>query len=149
LIAQSHFDEALFDENGVQKARGDIDRRKRRYAERYIVKAFKIRPICSNVLWTLAKIRTDYGQYDSAIFCYREIIRLGVKGISRDSCKNSTSEILAQINDSKFQLYRLYHNKNPSLSKRYLFLYKNGIKKGIFTLYEPLDKFLLPDVNGQ
>jgi hypothetical protein len=144
-IAQTYLDEARFTSSGEEKS--PIDRRKLRYAETYAVKAFKMRPICSNVLWTLAQIRIEYGQDDSAIFCLHEIIRLGVKGISNDSCKNKLSKILAQINDSKFELYRLYYKKNPQLSKRYLTLYKKGLEKGINSLYQPLEKFLLPEKN--
>ena len=141
LIALSYVDEASFYANGMKKEY--YDRRCLRYAETYIVKAFKIRPICSNVLWTLAKVRKDYQQYDSAIFCFQEIIRLGVKGICRDSCKNERDTALAQINDSKFELYRLYYNSNPTLSKRYFTMYKNGVRKGINTLYIPLDEYIL------
>ena len=47
------------------------------------------------------------------------------------------------INDSKFELYRLYHEENPGLSKRYLSMYKSGLKKGVRTIYKPLKKFLL------
>lgn len=140
-IAQTYFDEAKFDKKGVWHQY--TDRRKLRMAERYIVKAFKINPTCSDVLWTLGKIRWDYGQFDIAIWCFQEIIRLGVRGIVYGGCKKKLSIALAQINDSKFQLYRLYHYTNPSLSKRYLTLYKKGLDKGISTLYKPLKKFLL------
>jgi hypothetical protein len=140
-IAQTYFDEAKFDQNGIWNK--SSDNRKLRMAERYIVKAFKIKPTCSDVLWTLGKIRWDYGQMDVAIWCFREIIRLGIRGIVYGGCKKELSIGLAQINDSKFQLYRLYYVTNPSLSKRYLKLYKKGLAKGISTLYEPLEKFLM------
>ena len=146
MIAETYCSEAFFDEQGL-KLRPDM--RKLRYAENYIVKAFNIKFTCSNVLWTLAKVRRNYSQYEAAIFCYKEIIELGVRGISRDSCKNEMRVILAQINDSKFELYRLYHKTNPGLSKRYLTLYKQGLKKGIFSLYKPLKNYLLPELIGR
>jgi tetratricopeptide (TPR) repeat protein len=119
-----------------------LDEGKHRLAERYIVRAFKLKPTCSDVLWTLGIVRFDYGQTDLAIFCFKEIIRMGVKGIVNGGCKKSMRIGLAQINDSKLQLYRLLKETKPSLAKRYLTLYKKGLKKGIFTLYKPLENFL-------
>jgi len=139
-IAMTYLDEAQFDEN--EKWRYYADSRKLRMAERYIIKAFVLKPTCSNVLWILAKVKTAYGQNDSAIFCYNEIIRKGSRGIINGCCKDTLDIALAQINDSKFELYRLYKNTNSSLSKRYLTLYKQGLQKGIFTLFEPLEKFM-------
>ena len=139
-IAMTYIDEADFDENGEWRFFPDF--RKLRMAERYIIKAFKLKPTCSNVLWILAKVKTRYGQDDSAIFCYNEIIRIGTRGIIKGCCKNSLDVAKAQINDSKFELYRMLKDTNPSLSKRYLTLYKKGLEEGIFTLFVPLEKFL-------
>jgi hypothetical protein len=139
-IAMTYLDEAQFDKNGDWRYYADS--KKLRMAERYIVKAFEIKSTCSNVLWILGKVRTAYGQNDVAVWCYRSIIELGSKRIVQGCCKNKIDVALAQINDSKFQLYRLYKDANPSLSKRYLTLYKKGLKKGIFTLYKPLEKFI-------
>jgi hypothetical protein len=136
----TYIDEAQFDENG--KWRFYADSRKLRMAESYIIRAFELKTTCSNVLWILAKVKTAYGQNDSAIFCYNEIIRKGSRGIIHGCCKSTMDIALAQLNDSKFELYRLYKETNHSLSKRYLTLYKKGIKKGIFTLFEPLENFL-------
>jgi hypothetical protein len=147
LIALSYVDEASFTVDGRTKE--VYDRRKLRYAERYILKAFQIRPICSNVLWTMAKVKKDYGQYDSAIFCYSEIIKLGVSRICRDSCRNTIDVARSQINDSRFELYRLYHNRNPKLSRLYLTLYKKGIRSGIHSLYKPLIKYIIPEFLGR
>jgi tetratricopeptide (TPR) repeat protein len=142
MIAETYFDEATFS-NGIQKK--TFDNRKRRLAETYIVKAFKIKPTCSNVLWTLARIRASYEQYDAAIFCYQEIIRIGVRGILRESCGNELGVAKAQINDSKFELYRLLYKTNPSLAKRYLTLYKKGLEDGIFTLFNHWEAFSVFD----
>jgi tetratricopeptide (TPR) repeat protein len=138
MIAETYYSEAAFS-NGVQKK--TFDNRKRRIAETYIVKAFKIKPTCTNTLWTLAKIRASYQQYDAAIFCYQEIIRVGVRGTVGERYRNELDVAKAQINDSKFQLYRLLYKSNPSLAKRYLTLYKKGLNEGIFTLFDPWEKF--------
>jgi tetratricopeptide (TPR) repeat protein len=119
-----------------------LDEGKHRLAERYIVRAFKIKPTCSDVLWILGIVRWDYGQIDIAIFCFKEIIRIGVKGIIKGGCKKPMHIGLAQINDSKLQLYRLLKERQPAVAKRYLASYKKGLSKGIFTLYKPLEKFL-------
>jgi hypothetical protein len=139
-IAMTYLDEAQFDENG--EWRYFADSRKLRMAERFIIKAFEIKPTCSNVLWILGKVKTAYGQIDSAIFCYQEIIRMGAKRISNSCCKNDLDVALSQINDSKFELYRLFKDVDSSKSKRYLTLYKKGLENGIWTLFDPLDKFL-------
>jgi hypothetical protein len=139
-IAMTYLDESQFDENNVWRYYADS--RKLRMAEKFIIKAFNLNQTCSNVLWILAKVKTAYGQDDSAIFCYQEIIRLGSKRIVQGCCKNKIEIALAQINDSKFELSRLYKTNNFSLSKRYLTLYKKGLEKGIFTLFTPLEKFI-------
>jgi tetratricopeptide (TPR) repeat protein len=119
-----------------------LDEGKLSLAERYIVNAFEIKPNCSDVLWTLGIVRWDYGQTDVAIYCFKEIIKLGIKGIVKGGCKKRMDIGLAQINDSKLQLYRLYKKDKPSLAKRYLTLYKKGLANGIFTLYKPLENFI-------
>jgi hypothetical protein len=140
-VAKTYWDEAKFDKYGNWNKK--TDERKLRMAERYIVKAFEIKPTCPDVLWLLGFIRWDYGQIDVAIYCFKEIINLGVSRIVYSGCKNELSVGLAQINDSKFELYRLLYDINPSLSKKYLTSYKKGIAKGVKTLYSPLDNFLL------
>ena len=139
-IAMTYLDEAQFDKNGIW--RYNPDWRKLRIAERYIHKAFNLKHNCSNVLWILGKVKIAYSQTDAAIFCFKDIIKLGSKRITNGCCKTKLDIAEAQINDSKFLLYRLYKDINPSLSKRYLTLYKKGLEKGIFTLYIPLKQFI-------
>lgn len=142
-IAMTYIDEAQFDESG--KWRYYADSRKLRMAERYIVKAFEIRPTCSLVLWILGKVRTAYGQIDAAIYCYQDIMKIGAKRISNGCCKLEYIDALAQVNDSRFQLYRLFYKKDSSKSKKYLEQYKKGLQTGIRTMYEPLEEFLCKD----
>ncbi len=144
MIAESYADEALFNNSD-----GRINYHKLYYANYYIIKAFDLCSTCSNVLWTMGKIMKNYGENKIAVFCYKSIIELGEKKISKDSCKNDPKITLAQINDSKFELYRLMHRSEPALSKRYLNLYKKGRKKGISTLYKPLKNYLLPGLIGR
>lgn len=140
-IAQTYLDESLFEENG--KMRLYIDKRKWRLAEHYIFKAFKLNPDCLDVLYTMGSVRRTNNQTDIAIYCYGRIIKMGVKGIGSGVGKIDREYALELINDSKFELYRLYYDKDPGLSKRYLSMYNSGLKKGIRTIYKPLRKFLL------
>jgi len=141
-IAQTSFDESLFNSDGSQ--RKYFENRKLRLAEKYIIKAYEIQEDCIDVLWTLGLIRKAYNQIELAIFCFKRIIELGSKGIlKKDNCTDRFL-IKVKVNDSKFQLYRLCFDKGDILqSKKYLSKYKNGVEKGIDTLYKPLEKFLL------
>jgi len=112
---------------------------KLRLTERYVTKAFKLNDDCLNddcpfVLWLLGMVKWDYGQHDAAIFCFEDIIRMGVKGIINEGCANNKDVARAQINDSKFQLHRLYKTSNPALSKQYLNQFKKGLAHGAFTI---------------
>lgn len=138
-IAHTYLLESIdLEENNEQLAR-----KKLRMANDYIVRAANITWLCSNVLWTFGQIKLSYGQNDSAIFCFHEIIRIGMRGIGRDSCNNDRDDILAQINDSKFEMYRCYYDINPGLSKRYLAMYLKGLQKGIYTIFEPYEEYLV------
>lgn len=109
---------------------------KLRLAERYIIKAFSIDYLNPKVLWVLGLVKWDYGQIDDSIFCFREIIRIGTRRVSKTGFNETIEIALARINDSKFQLYRLLKDKNPPVAKRYLKDYEKGLKKGILTLME-------------
>jgi hypothetical protein len=141
-IGQTYFDESLFDKNG--EYRTHFDNRKLRLAEKYGLRAYKINPDHSEVLWIMGKIRNAFKQTDLAIYCFKTIIARGVKRVVNDVDDNDIKYAQMKINDSKFQLYRLYYDiGNLGLSKRYLAMYKNGLKKGIKTVYKPLNKFVM------
>jgi hypothetical protein len=113
-------------------------------AEKYIIKAFELDFDCLIVLSTMGSLRRSAGQKDIAIYCYEKIIKLGIKGAkSSDACDLEIDFARELVNDSKFELYRLYYEDNPLLSKKYLAIYKAGVEKGINTIYRPLKKFLL------
>ncbi len=142
-IAMTYLDEAQFDNSG--NWRFFPDWRKLRMAERYILKAFEIRPSCSLVLWILGKVRTAYSQNNAAIICFQDIIKMGAKRISKSCCKLEYEDALAQVNDSRFQLYRLFYKTDTSKSKQYLAKYKKGLESGIWTMFDPLNDFLCKD----
>ena len=141
-IALTYFDESRLNNDDSQRL--FFDGRKLRLAEKYIIKAYIINEDCIDVLYTLGKIRNAFKQTDLAIYCFKRIITIGGKKLSdKDNC---TSRMLVKerVNDSKFQLYRLYHDKGDfQRSKKYLINYKNGLKKGIDNIYKPLENFLM------
>lgn len=140
-IAQTYLDESRFNEDGSQKEY--VDRRKWRVAERYIIKAFKINSNCLIVLSTMGSTRKSSGQNDEAIYCFEKIIELGIKeakGYQYDLNPSLAAEL---VNDAKFELYRLYYEKDLSLARKYLNSYKKGLKEGVATMFEPLERFLL------
>ena len=140
-IAQTYLDESRFETDSTMRTY--LDRRKWRIAERYIIKAFNINPDCADVLYTMGEIRNAYVQTDIAIYCFERINKLGVKRIVSGKCQIDAVAARELVNDSKFELYRLYHDSNPDLSRRYLSLYKAGLEKGIKTIFKPLKKYLL------
>ena len=140
-IAQTYLDESRFYEDG--RPREDLEWRKWRMAERYIIKAFELDSNCLLVLSTMASVRRSSAQKEIATYCYEKIIKLGVKGAKSAKCEFDVDFAKELINDSKFDLYRLYYEDNPKLSKKYLAMYKKGLEKGITTIYEPLNEFLL------
>jgi hypothetical protein len=140
-IAQTYLDESRFDENGKQRT--ELYWRKWRMAEGYIIKAFELDSDCLIVLSTMGSVRRSSGQKDIAIYCYEKIIKLGIKGAKSTKCRLDPDFARELINDSKFDLYRLYYEDDPKLSKKYLAMYKKGLEKRINTIYKPLKKFLL------
>lgn len=147
-IAQTYLDESLLEEDGTM--REYLDRRKWRMAERYIIKAFVINSAHLHVLYTMGKVRKVGTQFDIAIYCFKRIIELGVKGASLGENKLSPDFANELINDSKFELYRIYHDLNDfKLSDKYLKMYKAGLTKGINTIFKPLSRFLLDKKGAQ
>ncbi len=141
-VALTYFDEGRLDE--VNSPRKYFDVRKLRLAEKYIIKAFILSEDCIDVLYTLGNIRNAFKQTDLSIYCFKRIIEVGSKKIPKKDKCTDRSLVKEKVNDSRFQLYRLYHDKgNYRLSKRYLLMYKNGLKKGIETIYKPLEKYLM------
>jgi tetratricopeptide (TPR) repeat protein len=142
-IAQTYLDECRFEDDGDSQMRTYVDKRKWRMAERFIIKAFSINPDSADVLYTMGEVRKINGQADIAIYCFEKIIQLGVRKIALGEYGRGIPYAKELTNDSKFELYRLYHEGDPRLSKRYLSMYKKGLIKGVRTIFKPLRKFLL------
>lgn len=141
-IALTYFDESLLNDDDSQ--REYFVMRKLRLAEKYIIKAYTLNEDCIDILYTLGNIRNGFRQTDLAIYCYKRIIEIGRKKIPKEDTSTNRSFVQMQVNDSKFQLYRLYHDKEDFiLSNKYLSMYKNGLKSGIGTIFKPIEKFLM------
>jgi len=141
-IAQTYLDESLF-EDGGNKIRKEINLRKWRMAEKYIIKAFKINDDNAETLYTMGKIRKLGRQNDIAIYCFKRIIKLGVNRIAKQEYSRGRSFAKELINDARFELYRLYFDSDPKKSAKYLGEFKANLKKGVGTIFHPLNKFLL------
>lgn len=141
-IAQTYLDESRF-EDLRNKMRKEINFRKWRMAEKYIIEAFKINSENAEVLYTMGEIRKLNNQNDIAIYCFEKIIETDIETIATGEYGRGISFANELINDSKFELYRLYYETNPNLSEKYLKMYKNGLKKGFNTIFRPINKFLL------
>lgn len=141
-IAQTYFDESLFNTDGSQ--REWFDGRKLKLAEKYIIEAYNLNENSIYVLWTLGKIRKAYNQKDLAIYCFKRIIEIGKRKITGQKQIVDFVILQSKINDSKFELYRLYYLKGDlACAKKYLNSYKGGLKKGVYTLYSPIEKYLV------
>lgn len=140
-IAQTYLDESRFDENN--KPRKELNQRKWKMAEKYTIKAFILDPECPHILSAMGSLRRSSGQNDIAIYCYKKVIKLGIKAATCTTYDFHTDFIKELINDAKFELYRLYFDDNPKLSEKYLAMYRKGLEKGINTIYRPLKRFLL------
>lgn len=141
-IAQTYLDESLF-EDGSNKMRKEVNLRKWRMAEKYIIKAFTINDDNAETLYTMGKIRKLGHQKDIAIYCFKRIIKLGVTRIAQQEYSRGKSFAKELINDARFELYRLYFGSDSKKSAKYLEEFKSNLKKGVETIFHPLNKFLL------
>ena len=141
-IAQTYLDESRFDD-GTNTMRKEVNLRKWRMAEKYIIKAFSINDDNAETLYTMGEIRKLGNQNHISIYCFERIIKLGVNTIAKQEYSRGKFFAKELINDAKFELYRLHFCENPELSAKYLKDYKNGLDAGITSIFKPLKKFLL------
>jgi hypothetical protein len=145
-IAQTYLDESLFEE-GSNKMRKEIDQRKWRMAEKYIIKAFTINFTINDdhaeTLYTMGKVRKASDQKDIAIYCFKRIIKLGVTKIAKQEYSRGRDFAKMLINDARFELYRLYFYSDKKEASKYLNDFKLHVKNGVETIFHPLSKFLL------
>jgi len=80
-IAQTYLDECLF-KDGSNEMRKEINLRKWRMAEKYIIKAFTLDDDNTETLYTMGKIRKLGDQDEIAIYCFKRIMKLGVNTIA-------------------------------------------------------------------
>ena len=116
-ITQTYLDESRFKNDGKMRER--VDWRKWRLAERYIIKAYLLDDNDVDVLWVMGAVRKLNMQIDIAIYCFKKIVRLGIARIVNGKRNVGLKYAREMINDSKFELYRIYHEQNPALAKRY------------------------------
>ncbi len=141
-IAQTYLDESRF-EDGSDKMRKEINHRKWRMAEKYIIKAFTLNDDNAETLYTMGEVRKSGHQNDIAIYCFKRIIKLGVNRISAQEYSRGKSFAKELINDARFELYRMYFDTDKKRSAKYLKEFKANVKKGVATIFHPLNKFLL------
>lgn len=141
-IAQTYLDESRF-EKGSNKMRKEINLRKWRMAEKYIIKAFTINDDNAETLYTMGEVRKLGHQKDIAVYCFKRIIKLGVNRIANQEYSRGKSFAKELINDARFELYRLYFASDPKKSTKYLKEFKVNLDNGVGTIFHPLNKFLL------
>jgi hypothetical protein len=142
-IAQTYLDESRF-KNGSDVMRKRFVWRKWKMAEKYIIASFTLNSENAEVLYTMGEVRKLNYQDDIAIYCFEEIIKMRPREIAQDKYSRGIDFARELINDAKFELYRLNHdNEHMNLSMQYLSMYKNGLKKGITTIFTPIERFLL------
>ena len=141
-IAQTYLDESRF-EDGNDKMRRQVDQRKWRMAEKYIIKSMKRDDDNAETLYTMGQIRKLGHQDHLAVYCFKRIIKLGVGRISSQQYSRGRDFARMLINDARFELYRIYFYSDRDKSANYLSTYKEYLKRGVYTIYYPLKRFLL------
>lgn len=139
-IAQTYLDESRF-EDGSNRTRRQINVRKWKMAERYIIRAFNINDDHAECLYTMGEVRKLGNQNRIAIYCFERIIKLGVNLIAKQEYSRGKDFAMELVNDARFELYRLYFYENPKLSQKYLNLYQREVEKGVGTIFKPFSKF--------
>ena len=142
-IAITYIDEALLDSKNNLKVK--FDQRKLSLAKKYIDKAYSLNPECRDVLFAKGSIYNALGDTFLAIDCYIKILELKKIKTKNVNCAGGDYLYINMIyNDSYFQLYRLFYDIGKyETANGLLAQYKNGLKKGIDTIYKPLSKFLM------
>lgn len=141
-IAQTYLDESRFDED--DKLKIHIDKKKWRLAEKYCIRAYEINPENTEVLYTMGEIRKIFeDQVELAINCFEKIVNFDIKDIGVDEYGRGVDFAKELVNDSRFELYRLFYPTEKSLALRYLKEYEAELKKGTSSIFKPLKQYLL------
>jgi tetratricopeptide (TPR) repeat protein len=141
-IAQTYKDEAIFFKNG--NSRKNIDKEKLKLAKLYIDRAFVLNPECRNVLYVKGRIYDNLDEIYESIDCFIKILK--AEDHLEDELNCSQSELWVvqmMLNDARFELYRLFYDiQSFEISNKFLKEYKKHLKKGVQTIYTPIEKFL-------
>jgi tetratricopeptide (TPR) repeat protein len=140
-IALTFKDEAVFFKNG--NMRKIFLKKKLDLAKNFIDDAFKLNPTCRDMLFIKGAIYNALGDKRTAIDCYIQILKLDENLSKEYNCSNSNLAFVQMLlNDARFQLYRLFYDlEDFDLSSKFLKEYKSQLKKGIDTIYKPLEYF--------
>lgn len=102
----------------------------------FISRALKINKHCPWVLWHFADISDMLCKYEWARTIWLHLIRKGTKRLCKaGGCETDLEDSASIINDCRYRLHLSFETENPSLSKRYLTLYKKYVKKGVKSIY--------------
>lgn len=142
-IALTYRDEGMFFKNGKARKRIGVDNMN--LAKQYIDKAFKLSPLCRDVLFIKGTIYNALGDPYEAIDCFLAILKSEEDDSPTFNCSGSDEPYIQMLtNDARFQLYRLFHDIGESkISDNFLYKYKKGLKRGINTIYKPLKNYLV------
>jgi tetratricopeptide (TPR) repeat protein len=140
-IALSYRDEAIFFNNGKERKFIKLD--KINLAKEFIDKAINISPNCRDVLFIKGTIYDVLDNVEIAIDCFIKIIKNGENQTYSFNCSSSELWYVQMIiNDAHLKLYQLFKASNKKLANKFLREYKSNIKRGVKTIYMPLEKFL-------
>mgnify|MGYP000855226527 CR=1 FL=1 len=136
-------DEAWFFKNG--KPRKYIVHSKMVRAKYYIDKAYELTPICESIMFLMGQIYRYFDDTHIAIACYRNILVNKRFNDEDVNCRSFPRDVRDAIqNDAHFQLYRIYYDLGKhKRSQQHLRWYLNGLKNGSWSLFVPLEKFII------
>lgn len=136
-------DEANFFKNGKHRKR--VIHNKMEKAKVYIDKAYKLTPICESVMFLMGDIYRYFNDKYIAVACYRNILvnkRFNDEDVNCRSLDRGTRNALQ--NDAHFQLYRIYYNFGKhKRSQRHLKWYLNALNTGTWSLFVPLEEYII------
>jgi len=140
-IALTYRDEALFFKNG--KARKKIKIEMMNLAKEYIDKAYELSPLCRDVLYKKGTIYRALNDCFTAIDCFIAILESKEDNSITYNCGGADSNYIKMMtNDARFELYRLFYDlERHDISDGFLREYKRNLRKGVNTIYKPLDAY--------
>jgi len=141
-IAQTYLDEALFFKNG--NLRKKIVKENLNLAKQYIDKAIIINPECRDILYIKGLIYDSLDEIYESIDCFIKILKTEENLEVELNCSQSELWFVQMmLNDARFELYRLFYDiQSFEISNKFLKEYKKHLKKGVETIYTPIEKFL-------